>query len=238
MTTMTHSLNPSTTNTRAIWQKVLRAVPSVLLIVAAILILQSMSKPYWNMHLDAVQYEYRGGLDILVYVDRMAGRDPEFDELRELNSLNHYIGMRKLDDAAEFERSIAEISVYAFAVLLTLTAVGQFIQWRGRKFVWLLVLPPLSFPFVFLGDLYYWLRDSGQNLDRNAPFSSSIHPFTPPIWGEGKVGQFETIASLDTGWYMVFAASVCIVVALVWALIVARRGRSAVTTPPTPEGAK
>ncbi len=235
MTTMTQSLNPSTTNTRAILQKVVRAVPSILLIVAAVLILQSTSKPYWNMHLDAVQYEYRGGLDILVYVDRMRGRDPEFDELRELNSLNHYIGMRKLDDAAEFERSIAEISVYAFAVLLTASAVGLFLNWRGRKLVWLLTLPPLFFPFVFLGDLYYWLRDSGQNLDQNAPFSSSIHPFTPPILGEGKVGQFETIASLDTGWYMIFAASVCIIVALVWTLVVAWRAHSAKA--PVPEGA-
>lgn len=236
MTTMTQSLNPSTTNTRAVLQKILRAVPSILLIAAALLIVQSLSKPYWNMHLDAVQYEYRGGLDILVYVDRMTGKDPEFDELRELNSLNHYIGMRKLDDAAEFERSIAEFSVYAFVVLLALAAVGLFINWRGRKFVWLLTLPPLSFPFVFLGDLYYWLRDSGQNLDQSAPLSSSIHPFTPPILGEGKVGQFETIASLDTGWYMIFAATVCIVVALIWTLVMAWRTRSHKTA--TPEGAK
>lgn len=236
MTTMTQSLNPSTTNTRAVLQKILRAVPSILLIAAALLIVQSLSKPYWNMHLDAVQYEYRGGLDILVYVDRMTGKDPEFDELRELNSLNHYIGMRKLDDAAEFERSIAEFSVYAFVVLLALAAVGLFINWRGRKFVWLLTLPPLSFPFVFLGDLYYWLRDSGQNLDKTAPLSSSIHPFTPPILGEGKVGQFETIASLDTGWYMIFAATVCIVVALIWTLVMAWRTRSHKTA--TPEGAK
>ncbi|KAB2861042.1 MAG: hypothetical protein F9K46_09000, partial [Anaerolineae bacterium] len=66
MTTMTQSLNPSTTNTRAVLQKILRAVPSILLIAEALLIVQSLSKPYWNMHLDAVQYEYRGGLDILV----------------------------------------------------------------------------------------------------------------------------------------------------------------------------
>lgn len=234
MTTITNQMNQSTANTRATFHKIAYFVPSLLLIVAAILIVQSMSKPYWNMHLDAVQYQYRGGLDILVYVDEMKGKDPKFDELRELNELNHYIGMRKLDDAAQFERSIAELSVYAFVVLLIVTALGTLTRRRWRKLVWFLTLPPLFFPFVFLADLYYWLRDSGQNLDSSAPFSSSIHPFTPPLLGEGHVGQFDTIANLDTGWYMIFVATLCIVIAMLWTVVMGRLNRSA----EKPEGAK
>ncbi len=199
-----------------------RWIPSVLLIIAAILLIQSIEKPYWNMHLDAPQYDYRGGLDIIVYIDSMEGKDPKFDELRELNGLNHYIGMRPLEEAAEFERSIAIPAVYTFAGILVFVAFAA--AWRGRfrrwlRWSWLLVLAPMAFPAVFVGDLYYWLRDSGQNLDPNAPFSSSIHPFTPPTWGEGKVGQFYTISSLDEGWYLALYAAILIGVAMLIALV-------------------
>lgn len=190
-----------------------RFVSPLLLLASAVLIIMSISYPYWTMHLDAPQYEYRNGLDIEVYVDSMKGKDPKFDELRELNNLNHYIGMRQLDSAAEFERSIAMPSIVAFVLLLIAAALAFF--WKIKpKLAWLLTIPPLTFPFVFVADLYYWLRDSGQNLDPTAPFSSSIKPFTPTMIGEGVVGQFATSAQLALGWYLAAAASVCILVAL------------------------
>ncbi|MCB9437295.1 MAG: cytochrome C [Anaerolineales bacterium] len=199
------------------FQFMVRWVPSALLVIAAVLLVQSIDKPYWNMHLDAPQYDYRNGLDVIVYIDRMEGKDPKFDELRELNSLNHYIGMRNLDEAATLERSIAIQAMYTFAALLGISAV--LLAWRGRgrrwtSLGWLLMLPALSFPFVFIADLAYWLRDSGQNLDPTAPFSSSIHPFTPPVWGEGTVGQFHTIASLDSGWEQASTAAALMLVAV------------------------
>jgi hypothetical protein len=198
----------------------------VLLIAAAVLLVASLSQPYWEMHLDAVQYEYRGGLDIQIFVDDIQGKDPVFDELRELNNLNHYIGMRKLDEAAALERSIALPSVVAFVVGLVVAA-GVHAWKRQWKWTWLLVLPALSFPVVFLADLYYWLRDSGLNLDRTAPFSSSIHPFVPSLLGEGEVGQFATVAWLGTGWYLVAAGSVCILLALAISYWQSRQARQA-----------
>lgn len=192
---------------------VLRVIIPTFLIAAALLIGLSTQHPYWQMHLDAPQYQYRDGLDILVYVDSMTGKDPKFDELRELNSLNHYIGMRALDDAAQFERSIAKPSVVIF-ILCLLTAALVY-SWKGQwKFTWLLLLPPLTFPFVFAADLYYWLRDSGMNLDPHAPLSSTIKPFMPTMLGEGVVGQFSTDAYFGPGWYMITAAAICIVLAL------------------------
>jgi hypothetical protein len=204
----------------------LRGSVPALLIAAAVLLLASIEQPYWSMHLDAPQYDYRDGLDIIVFVDSMRGKDPKFDELRELNSLNHYIGMRPLDEAATLERSIAIPSLLTFAVFLgiaSLTYVFRF-YW---KFAWLLTLPAVFFPVVFVADLYYWLRDSGQNLDPTAAFSSTIKPFTPTMIGEGVVGQFHTQANLDTGWYMATWAAIFIVVALLVALVQAIMARRA-----------
>ena len=221
-------------------------IAAVLLIISANMLYGTIDETYWEMHLDAPQYEYRGGLDILVYIDRMEGKDPEFDDLREINELNHYIGMRDLDEAAVLEREIAIPTIKLFSVLLIVAAVyiilqhlafaytpqnlselsglmrpfAWFFRLRELKFLpWLLVFPAMLFPAVFMLDLYYWLDNSGQNLDLTAPFSSSIHPFTPNMQGEGEIGQFHTVSDMADGWYTASNASVLILIAIVLGLV-------------------
>ncbi|MBI5670943.1 MAG: cytochrome C [Chloroflexi bacterium] len=185
----------------------LKWLPSVLFLGAAVLLLVSISAPYWGLVLQAPQYP--GGLRMRVFVNNMTGdEDPRLDEVREIDGLNHYIGMKSLYEAAKFERSIALPAVFIMAVLLVVAAV-----WR-RRWTWLLALPAFAFPVVFLADLGLWMAYYGQNLDPYAPLSSSIQPFTPPILGEGVIGQFKTIAYVDTGWYIIAAGSLLIAVAL------------------------
>ena len=234
-------------------QQIMRWLPTALIISAAVLLIisanmlyGSIDDTYWEMHLNAPQYEYRGGLDVVIYIDRMEGKDKVFDDLRELNSLNHYIGMRNLDDAAVLERQIAVPTVTVFSILLVVSALYILLQHYAfnyapqnlsdlsnflRPFVWffrlrelkllpwLLILPALLFPLVFLLDLYFWLDDSGQNLDLTAPFSSSIHPFTPAMRGEGEIGQFHTVSDMADGWYTASNASALIVLAIVLGLV-------------------
>jgi hypothetical protein len=189
-----------------------RWLPSLLWIAAAVLLIASISSPYWGMVLEAPQYP--GGLEMRVFVNHLTGdEDPRRDEVREIDGLNHYIGMRPLNEAAQFERSIALPAVYVMAGLLALTAL-----WR-RKWVWLLTLPPALFPFVYLGDLAFWLNHYGHSLDPYAPLSSAIQPFTPPILGEGIIGQFKTVASVHTGWFLAVGASICSVAAIIIRLI-------------------
>ena len=197
-------------------RRILRWTPSVLWILAAVLLTASILFPYWGMTLYAPQYP--GGLSVRVFVNSMTGdEDPVMDEVREIDGLNHYIGMRPLGEAAKFERSIAIPAVIIFAVFLLVAAL-----WR-QKWSWLLAIPPLAFPVVFLADLAYWLNNFGQNLDPAAPLSSAIHPFTPPVLGEGVVGQFRTVAHVDVGWFLAAGAAVLILVALVIHFWLARR---------------
>lgn len=172
---------------------------SVLLWLAAGLLLVSIVLPYWKLTLHAPQYP--GGLHVHVFANKMIG------DIFEIDGLNHYIGMRQLEEAARFER---EISIYAIAALALLVLAASFIR---SRWAFLLALPALSFPFVFLGDLWFWLRLYGQNLDPRAPLSSSIKPFTPTVLGTGTIGQFSTTASLQLGFYMAILAGVVIIVA-------------------------
>jgi hypothetical protein len=215
--TKTHQT--SGTNTRD-GSGVLRWLPSILWIVAAALLLVSINSPYWGMVLEAPQYP--GGLEMRAFVNYLTGdEDPQRDEVREIDGLNHYIGMKSLLEAAKIERAIALPAVFLMAGLLLLAAL-----WR-RKWLWLLTVPAALFPFIFLADLAFWLTYYGQNLDPYAPLSSAIRPFTPPILGEGVIGQFRTVANVDTGWFIAVAASLCIVAAIVLHQIERRRTQAA-----------
>ncbi|HBY97487.1 MAG: hypothetical protein M5U01_21310 [Ardenticatenaceae bacterium] len=174
---------------------------SVLLWVAAALLLASIVLPYWKLTLNAPQYP--GGLHVHVFANKMIG------DIHEIDGLNHYIGMRRLDEAAKFER---EISVFAIVALALLVLAVSFIH---SKWAILLALPALSFPFVFLADLWFWLRYYGQNLDPHAPLSSAIKPFTPTVLGTGKIGQFSTTAFVTYGFYLALLAGVLIIAAFV-----------------------
>ena len=94
--------------------------------------------------------------------------------------------------------------------LLVVGAVGVHSPWAAAA-----ALPALLFPAGFLIDLYFWLNHFGQNLDPKAALSSSIEPFTPPVLGEGVVGQFRTVASADRGLLIACFASVLIFIGLV-----------------------
>jgi len=174
------------------------AVPSLLLAAAAVLLLISIFLPYWHMVLEAPQYP--GGLRVEAFLNRLEG------DVREIDGLNHYIGMRPLGEAASLERTL---SVFAVAAIGLLVIGAIFIH--NRNALWL-ALPGLLFPAVFLGDLAFWLRSFGTNLDPRAPLSSSIKPFVPPVHGVGKVGQFATVATPGAG--LILAALAALLIAL------------------------
>ncbi len=175
-------------------------LPTLLLVVATLLLLVSFFQPYWRMTLHAPQYPK--GLHVQAYLDRLEG------DVAEIDGLNHYIGMRPLNEAAQFERSISAISIVVMG-LLVVAAVFVHSPWAAVA-----ALPAVLFPAIFLLDLYFWLHNFGQNLDPTAALSSSIKPFTPPVLGEGFVGQFRTVAGGDTGLILATVASGVILVGL------------------------
>ncbi|MCC6678736.1 MAG: cytochrome C [Phycisphaerales bacterium] len=176
------------------------ALPTLTLSLARILLLCSLFLPYWHMQLQAPQYP--NGLEISAYVNYLEG------DVSEIDGLNHYIGMRPLDEAAEFERTTAVWLIIAMVLLVEGAAAVH------SKWAVLLVLPAVLFPIGFLADLQFWLWSHGQHLDPKAPLSSSVKPFVPPALGIGTIGQFKTIASVGLGWWLAAAASILTIAAL------------------------
>lgn len=175
-------------------------LPTLLLGAAAACLVASIFLPYWKLTLHAPQYPK--GLHVHAYLDRMTGDVAEIDEL------NHYIGMRRLDEAARLERSL---SIIAVSVIALLVAAAVFIHTRFAAY---LSLPAALFPAAFLVDLQLWLRHFGTHLDPRAPLSQAIKPFVPPVLGQGFVGQFSTVARVEAGFHLALAATAAIAVGL------------------------
>lgn len=174
------------------------AWPAMVMTMARIAILVSIFLPYWSMRLEAPQYP--DDLHVSAYVNHLAG------DVQEIDGLNHYIGMRPLNDAAQLERTLSVYLLIA-VVLLVEGAIHLHSKWAA-----LLVVPVVAFPPFFLIDLHLWLHHFGNNLDPAAPLSGAIKPFTPPVLGTGVIGQFRTVATAGPGfWMAVAAAGLCIV---------------------------
>ena len=151
MSKLSGVLGPRTPEDIPAEEKTKYRLPAILLIAAALLLIISLFLPYWEMTLLAPQYP--GGLTVEVYVNRMEG------DVFEIDGLNHYIGMRPLEEAAQLERSVSIAAIIILALLL-LAAVTIHSKWSL-----LLALPAIVMPFLFLGDMYFWLNNFGQNLD-------------------------------------------------------------------------
>jgi len=82
-------------------------------------------------------------------------------------------------------------------------------QWAG-----ILALPVLGYPIVFLADLGWILYVYGHSIDPTSALGGAIKPFTPPLLGAGKVGQFGTVASFEIGFYLIIASLLVVLVGL------------------------
>lgn len=171
-----------------------------LALVGAGLFAASWFQPYWNFMLFAPQYP--DGLKLVIALNGVTG------DTAEINIINHYIGMGHLEDGAVLEKALGGYLIAALAVVVTV--VTLFI---GKRLNWLAAVGAAGLPLGFIGDTMYWLYHFGHVLDPKAAIH--IAPFTPAMFGTGKVGQFVTEAWPGVGFWMAIAGVAAVVVASV-----------------------
>ncbi|MFB6375077.1 MAG: hypothetical protein ABEN55_18600, partial [Bradymonadaceae bacterium] len=132
--------------------------------------------------------QYPEGLDLVLYLDHLEG------DVSEINGLNHYIGMAKLGEAAQLEKAYSHWGIGLLCLL-----VGGGIWQAGWRVRWYVLTVAAAFPVVFCIDQYYWLYRFGHHLDPRAPIN--IDPFTPSMFGTGKIRDVRDVGSFvaDTG---------------------------------------
>ncbi len=164
--------------------------------LAVVMFFAAWFQPMWGWYLSAPQYPF--GLVLSVYMNHVAG------DISEINILNHYIGMAKLDEAAKFERAMAG---YGLAAIALVSLLMVFLP--GRRIARFFALPAFSFPFVFVGAMYFWMYKFGHELNPDAPVT--VAGFTPTLAGPGQIGNFSTIGMPGPGFYLILGASVCVI---------------------------
>lgn len=154
------------------------------------------SLPVWNFSLEAPNYPKEAfpyGLPVYIHFDGLSG------EVHEMNTINHYVGMARMERGGIYERALAPYALIMLAMLLALFIIYNN-KWIGR-----LMIIPVILPLVFIGIYGYWLYWFGHNLHGGA---ITIEPFMPVILGDGKVAQFTTHAYPVIGFWALVAVSI------------------------------
>ena len=112
-----------------------------------------------------------------------------------------------MDRGAPYLRMLAPYALVFTALLILL-----FMVYRS-KLLNLLMLVPISLPLIFIGFYSYWLYWFGHHMHQWGAFK--IKPFTPTVFGDGKVAQFTTHSYPTTGFWLLVAISVLCLLAVV-----------------------
>ena len=181
----------------------------LLIAVAAVILTVAFLFPLWNMTFFSNQYT--DGLVLDVYAFKLeGGKTPNRDDLREINSLNHYIGMRPL-----LESDFAEFVWLPFAIGgLMLLALRAAVLGKMSKLVDVFVIF-VYFSLYSFWSFYHRLYTYGHNLDPTAAIK--VQPFTPPLFGTQQVGNFTVYSYPEMASYALFAYGFLLFAAIVWA---------------------
>lgn len=167
--------------------------------------------PLWVISMKAPQYP--AGLALEIFPHTVSG------DVNEVNTLNHYIGMHRIDRAALSDLDWIPFGLGILVLLsLRVAAIGD-VRSLADLFVLFVYFSGFS-----MARFAYRLYVFGHDLDPKAPFE--VAPFTPAILGTKQVANF-TITSLPAGgtvWIALFGVGlVCV---LVWNLRASWRATS------------
>jgi len=210
-------IHPAMLFSRSIMQKYLEKATSffeipidmrsrLLILLAAAMLLPSFFTPMWKMTLYSNQFP--DGLLLNIYSYKLeGGKTPNQDDLKEINSLNHYIGMRPLidDDFTEFKWIPF---VFGGTILLALRVV---VLGKMSKLVDLLVM--FSYFGLFsLWSFYYKMYIYGHELDPTAAIK--VPPFTPPMFGHQTMANFEVYTYPSTASFFIAVMPLLLLLAM------------------------
>jgi hypothetical protein len=151
--------------------------------------------------------QYPDGLRLHIYSYKLDGGNGGQD-VKEINVLNHYIGMRDLvtEDFTEFKW--IPFVVGALGLLFLRTAV----QGKMTHLVDVLVLY-LYFGLFALWSFGYKMWSYGHSLSPSA--AVKVPPFTPPLFGYKKLANFEVYSYPAVGSYTLGLVAAILMLAMV-----------------------
>jgi copper chaperone NosL len=172
----------------------MKLMSRILLAMAALMLIGMYVLPMWSISLDAPQYPE--GLGLKIYINTVTGATE--NDLQNINGLNHYIGMKRIEPDA-----IPELK-YMPPIIGAMIVLGLIVAWLGR--CWMILA--WSGLFTVLGiigivDFYLWEYDYGHNLDPHAAIVIPGMAYQPPLIGSKQLLNFTAHSYPDIAGYIV-----------------------------------
>lgn len=166
----------------------------VAILLAAALLLPVFFFPMYRMTLYSNQFP--DGLNLYIYSGTLRGGQSDIrDDLKEINALNHYIGMHALQETDFTEFQWIPLML-GFFIILSLRSV---VIGKMSSVVDTVVLFGW-FGLFALWHFYNRLYTYGHNLDPSA--AVKVKPFTPPIFGSQQIANFTVFNYPAAGTYL------------------------------------
>ncbi|MBS1504731.1 MAG: hypothetical protein JST32_21905, partial [Bacteroidetes bacterium] len=162
----------------------------ILIGISIVLMLSAYVLPLWHILLDAPQYPE--GLEMKIWLTGLSGN------INQINGLNHYIGMKRIEvnDFKEFK-----ILPYVYGAVLLLGVISIAINSRRLAIGWFISL--CLFGIVGFSDFYVWEYNYGHNLNPHAAIKIEGMYYQPPLIGYKQLLNFTAGSLPDYGGILV-----------------------------------
>jgi copper chaperone NosL len=155
------------------------------MLAAAISLPLMFAFPLWKITLEAPQYPK--GLGMYIWINKITGS--EENTLKNINIMNHYIGMKPIEP-----ESIPELQFMQYIILALsgLALLFVFLNKWQLNLVWTILLTAAA--ILALYDFYLWEYDYGHNLDSSAAIKIEGMAYQPPLIGSKQILNFTAIS--------------------------------------------
>ncbi|MGZ3745113.1 MAG: nitrous oxide reductase accessory protein NosL [Pseudobdellovibrionaceae bacterium] len=172
-----------------------RVPPRAVAIFCGLLLLGCFYFPLWNIELYAPQYPE--GLSLSIWINKISG------DVQSVNTLNHYVGMKKID-----ANSIPELAYMPamLAGLVVLAGLAAIIGKRWAFNLWYVIFAAAG--SLGLWDFYRWEYEYGHNISADAPIKIPGMVYQPPFLGSKTMLNILAYSLPDIGGWILLAVGV------------------------------
>lgn len=165
----------------------------IIVFASSLILLLTFLFPLWYINLEAPQYPEGIGLEI--WINKITGQKP--NDLENINGLNHYIGMKRIEPD-----DIAELKIMPFIIgfMILFGIVSALIGKRVLVYSWIIIFILLA--AIGLYDFYMWEYDYGHNLNPQAAIKIPGMAYQPPLIGSKMLLNFNAISMPDISFYI------------------------------------
>lgn len=174
----------------------LSAASRMVTLLGVLLLIPALLFPLWSMTLYSNQFP--DGLNLFIYANSLQGGHPtDRDDLKEINTLNHYIGMHALAESDFTEFKWIPLMLGLFFILglrtIVLGKMSNLVD-TAVLFGW--------FGIFSLWSFYSKLWLYGHSLDPTA--AVKVPPFMPPMFGSRQLANFTVYSYPGAASYFLF----------------------------------